>query len=170
VFLLLFEALNIEMEPQVSLDSERHLHRNSSIQVGDPGVTSSTPDRVEPRQPGMLCAFNIFLIFFVNLGAAGTYHDLGVVVLSVIVNIMLNAEKRPTRQWAAWTHQEEESFFNALRQVGKACYYWNVLWIKKISVLFYSLSNHLELSLQNFEKITRHVQSKNKDQVNCNKI
>lgn len=84
------------MEPQVSLDSERHLHRNSSIQVGDPGVTSSTPDRVEPRQP----------------------------------------EKRPTRQWAAWTHQEEESFFNALRQVGK-----------------------------NFEKITRHVQSKNKDQV-----
>ncbi|KAJ6699173.1 CRAMPED PROTEIN [Salix purpurea] len=84
------------MEPQVSLSSERHLHRNSSIQVGDPGVTSSTPDCVEPRQP----------------------------------------EKRPTRQWAAWTHQEEESFFNALRQVGK-----------------------------NFEKITRHVQSKNKDQV-----
>ncbi|KAJ6746691.1 CRAMPED PROTEIN [Salix koriyanagi] len=84
------------MEPQVSLSSERHLHRNSSIQVGDPGVTSSTPDCVEPRRP----------------------------------------EKRPTRQWAAWTHQEEESFFNALRQVGK-----------------------------NFEKITRHVQSKNKDQV-----
>ncbi|KAJ8753977.1 hypothetical protein K2173_001875 [Erythroxylum novogranatense] len=44
--------------------------------------------------------------------------------------------KKPTRQWAAWTHQEEESFFGALRQVGK-----------------------------NFEKITRRVQSKNKDQV-----
>lgn len=44
--------------------------------------------------------------------------------------------KRPTRQWAAWTRQEEESFFTALRQVGK-----------------------------NFEKITRRVQSKNKDQV-----
>lgn len=44
--------------------------------------------------------------------------------------------KKPTRQWAAWTHQEEESFFNALRQVGK-----------------------------NFEKITLRVQSKNKDQV-----
>ncbi|KAL3528435.1 hypothetical protein ACH5RR_007757 [Cinchona calisaya] len=44
--------------------------------------------------------------------------------------------KRPTRQWAAWTHQEEESFFSALRQVGK-----------------------------NFEKITCRVQSKNKDQV-----
>jgi hypothetical protein len=64
VFLLLFEALNIEMEPQVSLDSEQHLHRNSSIQVGDPGVTSSTPDRVEPRQPGLLCAFNIYFFSF----------------------------------------------------------------------------------------------------------
>ncbi|XP_026439954.1 TSL-kinase interacting protein 1-like isoform X1 [Papaver somniferum] len=46
------------------------------------------------------------------------------------------AVKRPTRQWAAWTHEEERSFFNALRQVGK-----------------------------NFEKITSRVQSKNKDQV-----
>lgn len=44
--------------------------------------------------------------------------------------------KRPTRQWAAWTREEEESFFTALRQVGK-----------------------------NFEKITCRVQSKNKDQV-----
>ncbi|XP_039002991.1 TSL-kinase interacting protein 1-like isoform X2 [Hibiscus syriacus] len=44
--------------------------------------------------------------------------------------------KRPTRKWAAWTRQEEESFFTALRQVGK-----------------------------NFEKITCRVQSKNKDQV-----
>ncbi|EOY07887.1 TSL-kinase interacting protein 1, putative isoform 1 [Theobroma cacao] len=44
--------------------------------------------------------------------------------------------KKPTRQWAAWTRQEEESFFTALRQVGK-----------------------------NFEKITCRVQSKNKDQV-----
>ncbi|XP_058003468.1 TSL-kinase interacting protein 1 isoform X1 [Hevea brasiliensis] len=44
--------------------------------------------------------------------------------------------KKPTRQWAAWTREEEESFFTALRQVGK-----------------------------NFEKITRRVQSKNKDQV-----
>ncbi|XP_050380541.1 TSL-kinase interacting protein 1 isoform X2 [Argentina anserina] len=44
--------------------------------------------------------------------------------------------KKPTRQWAAWTHQEEQSFFSALRQVGK-----------------------------NFEKITCRVQSKNKDQV-----
>ncbi|XP_019421270.1 PREDICTED: TSL-kinase interacting protein 1-like [Lupinus angustifolius] len=44
--------------------------------------------------------------------------------------------KKPTRQWAAWTRQEEESFFTALRHVGK-----------------------------NFEKITCRVQSKNKDQV-----
>uniref|UniRef100_A0A0D9VZJ4 Uncharacterized protein n=1 Tax=Leersia perrieri TaxID=77586 RepID=A0A0D9VZJ4_9ORYZ len=46
-----------------------------------------------------------------------------------------SAEK-PTRRWAAWTRQEEQSFFNALRQEGK-----------------------------NFEKITLRVQSKNKDQV-----
>ncbi|XP_076895254.1 TSL-kinase interacting protein 1-like [Bidens hawaiensis] len=44
--------------------------------------------------------------------------------------------KKKTRQWAAWTRQEEESFFTALRQVGK-----------------------------NFEKITSRVPSKNKDQV-----
>lgn len=46
------------------------------------------------------------------------------------------APKKPTRQWAAWTRQEEESFFTALRQVGK-----------------------------NFEKITSRVRSKNKNQV-----
>ncbi|PIA53341.1 hypothetical protein AQUCO_00900130v1 [Aquilegia coerulea] len=44
--------------------------------------------------------------------------------------------KKQTRQWAAWTRQEEECFFNALRQVGK-----------------------------NFDMITCRVQSKNKDQV-----
>ncbi|PWZ40312.1 putative protein phosphatase 2C 2 [Zea mays] len=44
--------------------------------------------------------------------------------------------KNQTQQWAAWTHQEEEIFFNALQQVGK-----------------------------NFDKITHRVQSKNKDQV-----
>ncbi|KAL5716989.1 TSL-kinase interacting protein [Ranunculus cassubicifolius] len=44
--------------------------------------------------------------------------------------------KKQTRQWAAWTRQEEESFFNALRQVGK-----------------------------NFQMITSRVKSKNKDQV-----
>ncbi|KAL5218584.1 hypothetical protein ABZP36_019268 [Zizania latifolia] len=46
------------------------------------------------------------------------------------------AARKTTRQWAAWTRQEEQNFFNALRQVGK-----------------------------NFEKITLRVQSKNKDQV-----
>ncbi|GJV88476.1 TSL-kinase interacting protein 1 [Tanacetum coccineum] len=47
---------------------------------------------------------------------------------------------KKTRQWAAWTRQEEENFFSALRQVGKA-------------------------SFHNFEKITSRVESKNKDQV-----
>ncbi|KAM3341196.1 TSL-kinase interacting protein 1 [Capsicum galapagoense] len=50
--------------------------------------------------------------------------------------ILPQPAKRQTRQWAAWTRQEEESFFSALRQVGK-----------------------------NFERITSRVQSKNKDQV-----
>ncbi|BFI20447.1 protein Mp1R-MYB4 [Marchantia polymorpha subsp. ruderalis] len=45
-------------------------------------------------------------------------------------------ENKPTRQWDAWTREEEENFFGALRQVGK-----------------------------NFEKITSRVQTKNKDQV-----
>ncbi|MED6119116.1 TSL-kinase interacting protein [Stylosanthes scabra] len=56
--------------------------------------------------------------------------------LSNAATIQQPAPKKPTRQWAAWTRQEEESFFTALRQVGK-----------------------------NFEKITCRVQSKNKDQV-----
>ncbi|KAL2613046.1 hypothetical protein R1flu_024738 [Riccia fluitans] len=43
---------------------------------------------------------------------------------------------KTTRQWDAWTREEEENFFGALRQVGK-----------------------------NFEKITSRVQTKNKDQV-----
>ncbi|XP_027345175.1 TSL-kinase interacting protein 1 isoform X2 [Abrus precatorius] len=63
--------------------------------------------------------------------------DLG--VSSSVANAVIPqqpAPKKPTRQWAAWTRQEEESFFTALRQVGK-----------------------------NFEKITCRVQSKNKDQV-----
>lgn len=47
-----------------------------------------------------------------------------------------SAGKKATRQWEAWTHEEEESFFIALRNVGK-----------------------------NFDKITSRVQSKNKDQV-----
>ncbi|KAM7264072.1 hypothetical protein ACFE04_001755 [Oxalis oulophora] len=47
--------------------------------------------------------------------------------------LTVKEKKKPTRRWAAWTRQEEESFFAALRQ--------------------------------NFEKITRRVQSKNKDQV-----
>ena len=39
-----------------------------------------------------------------------------------ISTLISDAVKRQTRQWAAWTRQEEESFFTALRQVGKACF------------------------------------------------
>ncbi|XP_010241825.1 PREDICTED: TSL-kinase interacting protein 1 [Nelumbo nucifera] len=62
--------------------------------------------------------------------------DSGVALISQSVVVPQQPVKKQTRQWAAWTRQEEESFFNALRQVGK-----------------------------NFEKITCRVQSKNKDQV-----
>ncbi|EEF42919.1 DNA binding protein, putative [Ricinus communis] len=97
------------MESQVSLDSKALFRgENTSIQQRDPSITSLIPDYVEPQQP----------------------------VRNLITGKMLNAVKKPTRQWAAWTREEEESFFTALRQVGK-----------------------------NFEKITRRVQSKNKDQV-----
>ncbi|KAF5950100.1 hypothetical protein HYC85_012093 [Camellia sinensis] len=34
--------------------------------------------------------------------------------------IAASAAKKQTLQWAAWTRQKEESFFTALRQVGKA--------------------------------------------------
>ncbi|XP_022742372.1 TSL-kinase interacting protein 1-like isoform X2 [Durio zibethinus] len=62
--------------------------------------------------------------------------DFGVVSFTSDNIVPAQPAKKPTRQWAAWTRQEEESFFTALRQVGK-----------------------------NFEKITCRVQSKNKDQV-----
>lgn len=63
-------------------------------------------------------------------------RDHGVASSAPINIVPQQPVKKPTRQWAAWTRQEEESFFTALRQVGK-----------------------------NFEKITCRVQSKNKDQV-----
>jgi len=41
-------------------------------------------------------------------------------ILPDIVSLcLILIAKKPTRQWAAWTRQEEENFFNALRQVGK---------------------------------------------------
>ncbi|CAN4121513.1 unnamed protein product [Withania somnifera] len=70
---------------------------------------------------------------------SGLIHDLAVTQLVPSsqdqVTLQKSAKRQP-RQWAAWTRQEEESFFSALRQVGK-----------------------------NFERITSRVQSKNKDQV-----
>lgn len=66
----------------------------------------------------------------VNIG------DSGVPSSSAKDNTSQKPVKKQTRQWEAWTRQEEENFFNALRQVGK-----------------------------NFDKITCRVQSKNKDQV-----
>ncbi|KAH8485201.1 hypothetical protein H0E87_026842, partial [Populus deltoides] len=85
------------MEAQVSLDSERQLLQNGSIQDGDSGVTSSTPDCVETRQPEKTNTSN---------------------------GLLGHAKKR-----------------------------------KVFSLHYDKLARH------NFEKITHHVQSKNKDQV-----
>ncbi|KAJ0612956.1 putative transcription factor MYB-HB-like family [Helianthus annuus] len=90
--------------------------------------------------------------------------------------------KKQTRQWAAWTRQEEESFFTALRQVGKASFTMilyvglqtnrmntnKTLFMNKScsSVKKYMCPRTVHEYLpNNFEKITSRVQSKNKDQV-----
>ncbi|KAK3022061.1 hypothetical protein RJ639_047329 [Escallonia herrerae] len=104
------------MEPQVSSECEACL-RPVNTKDGDPGVTKALQDQYRMNRELASCT-----------------------LLSLI-----NAAKKQTRQWAAWTREEEESFFNALRQVGKAQYIMS--------------------AQQNFEKITRRVQSKNKDQV-----
>ncbi|WZY90537.1 hypothetical protein YC2023_055529 [Brassica napus] len=60
---------------------------------------------------------------------------------SASISVAQFPAKKPTRKWAAWTHQEEECFFTALRHVGK-----------------------------NFLKITSRVLSKNKDQALLSKV
>jgi hypothetical protein len=52
--------------------------------------------------------------------------------------------KKTPRKWAAWTRQEEESFFNALRQVGKVRLYlldamllWQIWQMANIFSLFF---------------------------------
>ncbi|CAN1805301.1 TSL-kinase interacting protein 1 [Linum perenne] len=88
IFMVMFHAVLMELEPSVSLGSDTPLHKDITVQGQDgPCVLSSTPDHVEPQQP----------------------------------------VKKKTRQWAAWTRQEEESFFTALRHFGKACYWWSLL-------------------------------------------
>lgn len=74
---------------------------------------------------------------------------------------LLYAVKKQPRQWAAWTRQEEESFFNALRLVGKVFSQVCTLFIGFFSTFY------LPNFLQDFDKITRRVQTKNKDQVLC---
>ncbi|KAG0483913.1 hypothetical protein HPP92_011997 [Vanilla planifolia] len=76
---------------------------------------------------------NQYTIIGTSLMYDGEYHFRS--SASVAISSQKSGQKR-TRQWAAWTRQEQENFFSALRQVGK-----------------------------NFEKITSRVQSKNKNQV-----
>ncbi|XP_019236401.1 PREDICTED: TSL-kinase interacting protein 1 isoform X2 [Nicotiana attenuata] len=120
----------MQMEPQVSLECDRCLHPET-LMCKD-GVSDDT-QHPAAAQPVITSEDHPASQLPVLI------HDHAVtqqVSLSQDQVMLQKPAKRQTRQWAAWTRQEEESFFSALRQVGK-----------------------------NFEKITSRVQSKNKDQV-----
>ena len=90
----------------VSSNSETHLQSETIIaHVGDQGIAASTPDHVIEPLPGILLSFSL--------------PSSPEIFLPLICSLLVHAAKRPTRQWAAWTREEEESFFTALRQVGK---------------------------------------------------
>ncbi|KAF8403106.1 hypothetical protein HHK36_011200 [Tetracentron sinense] len=96
------DVFSMQTDLQVSLDCEAPLQsQNLFIKDGDSGLTSSTHIVVAPLQP-------------VNVLESLANEKNKVAVL--IVMLIFNAVKKQTRQWAAWTRQEEESFFNALRQ------------------------------------------------------
>lgn len=76
--------------------------------------TGSAPESSDPnKQPGSFFV-NYFRMFF----RLHVYHS-SEFRLIVFALCLIHVAKKQTRQWAAWTHQEEENFFNALRQVGK---------------------------------------------------
>lgn len=110
------------MESGVILQSEAQVHsENVAIQERENGVASSAPINIAPQQPGTL-----FWLVFISIMIGFFLYKLKCLSLN---NLWLsNTVKKPTRQWAAWTRQEEENFFTALRQVGKACYYIICYW------------------------------------------
>ncbi|KAL3680029.1 hypothetical protein R1sor_022985 [Riccia sorocarpa] len=69
-------------------------------------------------------------------GGCSSIDKVSLASMDVVESDAPPSGSKTTRQWDAWTREEEENFFGALRLVGK-----------------------------NFEKITSRVQTKNKDQV-----
>nr|XP_009802690.1 PREDICTED: TSL-kinase interacting protein 1 isoform X2 [Nicotiana sylvestris] len=124
------DDFNMQMEPQVSLECDRCLHPET-LMCKD-GVSDDT-QHPAAAQPVITSEDHPAAQLSVLIYDHAVTQQ---VSLSQDQVMLQKPAKRQTRQWAAWTRQEEESFFSALRQVGK-----------------------------NFEKITSRVQSKNKDQV-----
>ncbi|KAK6943851.1 hypothetical protein RJ641_024953 [Dillenia turbinata] len=154
----------MQTESQLSLDHVESVHtENISTKDGEAEIiphTATAPDPVTPKQPGrspIVCILSFDDLDFLVEKCSTT--------LPLTTMLILDAAKKQTRQWAAWTHQEEHSFFTALRQVGKACSLDGCVYIWLL--IFFDCPNHVDTmsSLQNFEKITSRVQSKNKDQV-----
>ncbi|CAH9050151.1 unnamed protein product [Cuscuta europaea] len=120
------------MEMQLTLGSDADLHLRSSPEKKDGGFTFGQVKCVEK-----LIESSQELALPERMMCSQDHAVLEQVTTSLEDHTtLLQPARRQTRKWAAWTHEEEESFFSALRHVGK-----------------------------NFEKITNRVQSKNKDQV-----
>lgn len=112
-------AFNMQIGSTVIVNSEAHPHQGGFfVQDGGPGLAPSTSNHVALQQPGILYAINSYVTYLLWAFFWLFYLPKYKFPPS---NCCEFAVKKPTRQWAAWTHQEEESFFAALRQVGKAC-------------------------------------------------
>lgn len=106
----------MEAEAEILIDLNTQLHSETivSVQNEDHGVsTSLANDVIMPQQPGQFFTLNLHICMIFEM-CLPFFH------LYIYLYI---APKKPTRQWAAWTRNEEESFFTALRQVGKVHYY-----------------------------------------------
>lgn len=119
------------MEIQLTLGSDADPHRRRSPRKDDGGFTFGEVDcvekQIESSQDHDMPEQTLF---------SQDHAMVEQVMPSKDRSVHQRPVRRQTRKWAAWTREEEESFFSALRHVGK-----------------------------NFEKITSRVQSKNKDQV-----
>ncbi|RVW30134.1 TSL-kinase interacting protein 1 [Vitis vinifera] len=135
----------MQTEAQVSLDCQAVPHpENNVIKDGDPGALPSSPNHVAPK-PGWkayLCpklqsqslqtCWDLTLSLHVGCKAfrperymvmLGAFPAMTRNIRRGLAQVVKGGEglwevlvKRQTRQWAAWTRQEEESFFTALRQ------------------------------------------------------
>ena len=153
----------MQTELQVSLHSELHLHPTSiSVQDGDPDVTSSTANHVLPKKPGMLLFIYIFFYFLIGALDCAT---LGCRKLHIWLLHKCPMQQKDPHGNGLLGHVKRRKV-SSLHYVKSARHvivhlYFGIL----IFYFFMTFPNCIMHSLQNFEKITRRVQSKNKDQV-----